>query len=261
VTEVKVVVSDAFAPVGTAQAVRTSGHEPSFANEAAVVLGIDVEFAILRTKVIDLIPYTDFNHIAGARGGWHLGVLTKLRPVDRLGLNFRLEYRYLSSAYIPGYFDSYYDIQRYTFPLGCPTTKLDYVRGRRDPASPAGCEVGLQGSGFYGEGVFSFFDLFTVILAYEDAEGPRNSNLLLALQLPALEAVKLAVYYYKRFFDGFSQAFSLENAVFVAEARIRMWAFLYLIARYARSWVVNARGDGFTSTDDFTAGIGVHARF
>jgi hypothetical protein len=255
-------IGDAYAPVGQPQATRTSGHEPSMSNSAMGILGVDVEFAILRTKIIDVIPYSDVNHILGAGAGWHLGVLTKLRPLDRLGLNFRLEYRYLGSQYLPGYFDSHYDIQRYTFPIGCPVAKYDYVRGRIPDPRPASCPiVGLQGSGFYGEGVFSFFDLVTVLMAYEDAEGPNNSNLLLSLQLPAFEAVKLAAYYYKRFFDGISEAFSLNNAVLVAEARIRMYSILYFIARYARTWRLSADGATFDSTDDFSAGIGVHARF
>jgi hypothetical protein len=253
-------IGDVFAPVGMPPPGTTRGdaHEPTLPTEAMGILGFDVEFAVLRSKMIDVIPYTDYNHIFGARGGWHLGVLTKIRPLDKLGLNFRLEYRYLSSKYIPGYFDSYYDIQRSTFPLGCPTTKYDYIR-----SGPGTCPVvvGLAGSGFYGEGVFNLFDLLTVMMAYEDADGPKNSNLLLSLQLPAFEAVKLAAYYYKRFFDGLSEAFSLDNAVLVAEARVRMHSMLYFIARYARSWTLSADGSRFDSTDDFSVGIGVHARF
>jgi hypothetical protein len=254
-------IGDAYAPVGQAGP-RTSGHEPSMANQAMGILGFDVEFAVLRTKIIDVIPYTDINHILGAGVGWHLGVITKLRPLEKLGLNFRLEYRYLGSQYIPGYFDSYYDIQRYTFPIGCPVAKYDYLRGRIPDPRPASCPtVGLQGSGVYGEGVFSFFDIITILMAYEDAEGPNNSSLLLSLQLPAFEAVKLAAYYYKRFFDGISEAFSLNNAVLIAEARIRMYSFLYFIARYSRTWTLNADGKTFDSTDDYSAGIGVYARF
>jgi hypothetical protein len=254
------VMADAFAPTGVIGPMQTSAHEPSVANDAAAVMGVDIEFAVVRSKVIDVIPYTDLNHIFGASNGWHLGVLTKLRPLEKLGLNFRLEYRYLSDNYIPGYFDSYYDIQRYTFPLGCPTpiTKLDYVRGQNRPAM---CAVGLSGSGFYGEGVFSFFDILKVIMAYEDAEGPNNSNLLLSLQLPYFDALKLAAYYYKRNFDSWSDAFSTDNAVLIAEARIRMYAFLYFIARYARSWVLSADGKTFASTDDFSVGIGMAVTF
>ncbi|HWO94296.1 MAG TPA: hypothetical protein VNL92_05985, partial [Dehalococcoidia bacterium] len=253
------VLADAFAPVGTPPPTTSrSGHEPPLPTEAAVVLGVDVEFAVLRTKMLDVIPYTDFNHILGARGGWHLGVLTKVRPLDKLGLNFRLEYRYLSTQYVPGYFDSLYDIQRYTFPLGCTTTKFDYVRERNRQQA---CLVGLGGSGFYGEGVFSLFDLLTILITYEDTVGPNNSNLLLSVQLPAFDAVKFAAYYYKRYFDGLSNAFSLDNAVLVGEARIRMYSFMYFIARYARSWTLSADGTRFDSTDDFSVGIGFQARF
>src|SRR5207249_2523849 len=59
------VLADAFAPVGTPGPVPTSGHEPSMANEAAVVLGFDVEFAVLKSKIVDVIPYSDYNHILG----------------------------------------------------------------------------------------------------------------------------------------------------------------------------------------------------
>ena len=256
---------DAFAPVGAA--LGAAGSSPAFAEEAATMLGFDAEFTVLQHKIIDVIPYTDINKMFGAGTGWHLGVLTKLRPLENFGLNLRLEYRYLGEGYLPGYFDSYYDIMKYQFPgqgssqaaagTTCPT-KYDFVRGR---GRAAGCDVGVSGSGIYAEGVFDFFKLLTVIIAYEDASGPNNSNLLLSLQLPMFEAIKLAAYYQKRFFEGLSNAFSLENAVLVAEAKVRMYSILYLIARYNRSWRLGSDGTSFVSTDDFTVGIGVQARF
>jgi hypothetical protein len=253
---------DAFAPAGPVGADRTSGSGLSTAEETAAVLGFDVEFTVLQSKVIDVIPYTDINKLFGAGAGWHLGVLTKLRPLEKFGLNLKLEYRYLGQGYVPAYFDSFYDVMRYQFPLGCGVTKFDYVRGRFDRAAlPAQCNLGLNGSGVYGEGVFDFFGLLTLLMAFEDTEGPNNSNLLLSLQLPVFEAIKLAAYYNKRFFDGISNAFSLENAVLVGEVRVRMYSMLYWIARYARSWTLAADGKSFVSTDDFSVGIGVQARF
>ena len=250
---------DAFAPVGTVGPDRTSGSGLSLPEEAMGVLGFDVEFTVLQHKVIDIIPYTDVNKIFGGGTGWHLGVLTKLRPLEKLGLNLKLEYRYLGDGYVPGYFDSFYDIMKYQFPAGCAVTKLDFVRGRRN-GLPA-CDVGVSGHGVYAEGVFDFFGLLSLMIAFEDTEGPNNANLILSLQLPVFEAIKLALYYNKRFFDGISNAFSVENAVMVGEARVRLYSMLYWVARYARSWQLAGDGKSFVSSDDFSIGLGVQARF
>lgn len=251
---------DAFAPVGTVTpGVVRNGSGLPLPNEAMGILGFDVEFTVLQHKIIDVIPYTDVNTIFGAGTGWHLGVLTKLRPLEKFGLNLKLEYRYLGDGYVPAYFDSFYDIMKYQFPAGCSVTKFDLVRGR-NPATTDACKVGLSGSGVYAEGVFDFFGLLTLMIAFEDAQGPNNSNLLLSLQLPVFDAVKLAAYYNKRFFDGLANAFSTDGAVLVGEARVRLYSMLYWIARYARSWQVGADGK-FASADDFSVGIGVQARF
>src|SRR5205807_6978403 len=82
---------------------------------ALPISGIDTEFEVLHNSLISLIPYIDFNRIAGAGNGLHFGVVTDVRlPVPFLQLNVstKLEYRRMQPGYMPEYFDQTYDIGR-----------------------------------------------------------------------------------------------------------------------------------------------------
>src|SRR5258705_199515 len=89
-------------------------------------MGVDTEFELLRNALISLIPYTDFNRIAGAGNGIHVGVLTDLRlpvPLIEMSVQTKFEYRMMQPGYIPEYFDQLYDLGRvqYAVPQGSGT--------------------------------------------------------------------------------------------------------------------------------------------
>jgi len=101
---------------------------PIIPNQQAIyAIGVDTEFEVVRNSLLSLIPYVDFNRIAGAGNGLHAGVLSDVRlPVPLLEMNVqaKLEYRMMQPGYIPEYFDQTYDIGRvqYAVQQGASTT-------------------------------------------------------------------------------------------------------------------------------------------
>lgn len=262
-------VSDIFAPLAlqkdpSGTLMVTSSNLPAVKETGGLtIFGVDIEFQVLKHKLIDIIPYTDFNHIIGAKGGWHLGVLTNFKFSTNFGLRLRLEYRYLNNHYIPGYIDSYYETSRYQFPFGSDLTKAQYVKNPH--LRPQG-QQNIKGSGIYAEGVFRLFNLLYLGLVFEDRSGPKNSNLAITLTVPALKIIKFGAYYYKRYFDGFSEIFSKDQAMFIAEAKVRLYSMLYLLAQYSRSWQMNTIVGSpdfgkYVTTNNFNVGVTIGYSF
>src|SRR5215813_730395 len=94
---------------------------PIIANQRAIyAVGVDTEFEVVRNSFISLIPYTDFNRIAGAGNGIHAGILADLRlpvPLLEMSVQTKFEYRMMQPGYIPEYFDQVYDLNRVQYPV------------------------------------------------------------------------------------------------------------------------------------------------
>jgi hypothetical protein len=84
--------------------------------------------------------------------------------------------------------------------------------------------------------------LVTLSGAYADAEGPKNATLRLRAQLAQLGPVSLAAMYYKQHFDSFEQAFDLDGALGVGEARVFVFGPVYVRGEYSRLWRLSENG-------------------
>jgi hypothetical protein len=229
------------------------------------VIGGDIEFKVLSTEVLTITPYLDLNGIVDAGIGLHIGILSTFHiPVISLDLLARLEYRHFQGDYIPAYFDSFYEIQKYQYPFKDPIQGTENFSPKRyvlDQMSDTFLD------GYYAELAFAFINLFTIGASYDDYEGPYNSNLRMYLSIPAFTVFKFGAYYYKHNFEGASQAFTFDNkSLFLVEAKYQIVPFIYLIAQYWRIWELDknpnsdSRGD-FIPIDDWSLGVGVSYDF
>ncbi|MCK5797331.1 MAG: hypothetical protein KAI47_09115, partial [Deltaproteobacteria bacterium] len=166
------------------------------------VWGLDVEYELLRNKIVDLVPYADLNLLFddGAGVGFHLGFFFNVRipiPIIKPVLLTRMEYRAIGDGYAPRYFDSIYEAQRYAYapgvlvdptdPNSMPKTKVGWLRTASTGAN-----------GWLGELYFDFAGIVRIGGSYEDYTGPNNSALTLALLLPALKIVQAGAYFSNR---------------------------------------------------------------
>jgi len=253
---------------------------PKVAKEdTATVMGGDIEFKVLDTSILTLTPYMDLNGIPASGGvGYHAGVLSVFHIGGiSMDLSARLEYRYFTGDYIPAYFNSYYEIQKFAYPFQ-DETGLHTGTGERGEAVLPKRRVleelpdkGLNG--YYAELVFNFLGLFTIGASYDDYDGLYNSNLRIYLDVPALEVFQFGAYYYKHNFEGAGEAFTFdEKSLFLIEARYQITSFLYVIGQYWRIWQLdnnqykedgsdNLRYGEYVPVDDWSIGLGVSYTF
>ncbi len=218
------------------------------------IVGLDFEYAIIQSKLIDLVPYIDINFLMDRDTGvgFHIGAFFNIRIPTPVGptLLTRLEYRAMSQGYAPRYIDSLYESQRVQYApgvatnsLGLPMTKLGWLR--TNESGP---------NGWLGELYLDFAGWVQVGGTYEDFDGPNNASLTLRLLLPKLSIVKAGAYYMRRGFDDLEGAFDLDGALLNAWVKVRAYGPLYLAASYTRTWHVQDDGS-YLAEGDFNVGF------
>ncbi|MCD6412876.1 MAG: FecR domain-containing protein [Elusimicrobia bacterium] len=139
-------------------------------NDAVTVVGADAELPLLTYRIFNATvfadwakmqpgsTYTDYGNISDeGLSGQSVGISGKL-----LFLKYRGEYRKTDNNFIPGYFDSYYDIDRWKYysAFSSTMTKAEYyLAGKgKDPVKV----------GPYFEAWFDIFNLATFRASYEN---------------------------------------------------------------------------------------------
>ena len=254
------VVSDVNAPrviatdAGTGQPLVENNQLKVDKTTAATVFGFDLEAEVLKSALLDIIPYTDLNFINQAGWGWHAGILlTAKMPVGfNLTIPVRFEYRRFRSDYIPTYFSTFYEIERYAMPgVAGSQPKLAMVR---DLDSKKGI------NGYYGDLAFDFAGILQIGAGYEDYQG-QNPNLQAFVSIPALEVIQFKAYYARLGIRGKSDIFKFDDrSMAVAEVRYEIISYLYLVGRASRRWaLVTDEADKdygqYKGTTDWKAGF------
>lgn len=260
--------TDRSAPVGVSYPLQSDAQgNPMGLNERSIyALGVDTEFEVLRNSFISLIPYADFNRIAGAGNGVHTGILADVHfpiPVLEVGLQAKLEYRMMQAGYIPEYFDQTYDIGRvqYAVESGGGTayvSKFDAAQAARTG------DTSFSQRGYYGELAFTFAGLVQVGGLYQDRQGdPTGASFGLFATLPKFDVIKVSAYYLrKNMRSGFGDAFQLdERSLLAASLAYKVWGPVYFRADFRRQWVLLPGEAQIKAVDSFTAGMATFIAF
>lgn len=226
----------------------------------AEVWGLDLEAEVLHNALIDLVPYTDINFINQGGWGWHIGVLTTLKlPVGiNLTVPIRLEYRRFAADYVPGYFNTFYEVERFAY--GLPT-----AAGSVLPKAPAIRHgAGSAYNGYYGDLAFDFMGLVQLGAIYEARDGDTtNRNLQAFVTLPGIPVVQAKAFYARTGIQGTNDIFKFDDrSLLVAQARYELVTYVYLVARFTRRWELqydaNKPADQsatYAAKDDWAAGL------
>ena len=230
----------------------------------AQVVGVDLETKLVKTENSDIKPYLDYSRLlgidnpdVGARadggGGLTLGFLGRFNVGQEKVHAFRvvLEGRYYDGNYAPGYFDTFYEVQKFQYITGAADTgyepKLRTILDR-DPAH--------KRAGYYIEAAWQYNGGLAVMAAYEDSfhvsgpdsicggcTGPASAvgarNLTLHIEYPAYSWLQFFGSFYRRSYDGapFSTANPLgDNTLIYAAARLHILWVMFLNGRIYRSW-------------------------
>ena len=242
-----------------------SGEPMVAETRPARLVGVDLETKIVKTENVDLKPYADYSRLldisnptgVGARadggGGFTLGMLGRFNTGDVKLHAFRVvgELRYFDGNFLPGYFDTFYEVQKFQF-----------IRGDADPAYEPKLRTVLdrdpahKRAGFYLEGAYQYNGGLALMAAYEDSyhvAGPADicsncapeekqvgaRNLTLHIEYPAYSWLQFFASYYHRSYDGApvnSDKPLGDNTLVYAAARVHMLWIFFLNARVFRSW-------------------------
>jgi hypothetical protein len=206
------------------------------------LVGVDAEVKVVKTASTDIKPYLDYSTILGGGSGLTVGVLGRFNvghaPVNAFRLV--LEGRSLGDHYVPSYFDTFYEIDRYqarrngfnAFGVANVLTKQQLVLGQ-----------GLGNrAGFYAEASWGIPNTVGVTVAFETTTGadPKN-NFVAHLEVPWLNFLQIFGSFYKRGFKDVGEFARLdENTVIFAGARLRTLPFLFFNARFYKTFRINS---------------------
>jgi hypothetical protein len=244
---------------------------PVEVEETTTVMGGDIEFRLLDTSFLTLTPYMDLNGIPSSGGvGYHAGILSVFHIGGvSMDLQARIEYRYFTGDYIPTYFNSYYEIQKFAYPYWDNQNQVE-LRDTKRRVLELLPDKSLNG--YYAELVFNFLGLFTLGASYDDYDGLYNSNLRIYLDVPALEVFQFGAFYYKHNFEGAGEAFTFDDkSLFLLEARYQISSFLHVVCQYWHVWQLdnnpgteqepNEDYGKYVPVNDWSVGLGMSYTF
>ncbi len=242
-------VSDSDAPTTLEADPDDQGDPVAATTKGATVVGLDADVALVRTDLLDVTPYTDLNFIGHGGWGWHLG--TRLMTKLPFGLNIpvRVEYRRFRSDYIPTYFGTRYELERWAY--GCSSGIPVVPKSQCVNQLPNG--DGLNG--YYADLAFDFIGLVQVGSVVEGYEG-HDATFDVFLSVPALQVFKFKAYYQRVRVEDTGDLFAFDDdSTATAEARYEIMPFLYLVGRMQRRWAYEAKTQEFEPEDTTYTGL------
>ena len=234
----------------------------------AQLVGADIETKVLKTEGADIKPFVDYSRLldigtptgVGAKGqgggGLTAGVLGRFNAGEVKTHAFRvvLEGRYFDGNYLPGYFDTFYEVQKFQFITGKANTayepKLRTILGRDNAHKRAG---------YYAEAAYQYNGGLALMAAFEDSAhvagpdeicaacAPANKfvggrNLTLHIEYPAYSWLQFFGSFYRRSFDGAPVDANHplgDNTLIYAAMRLHILPILFLNARIYRTWQID----------------------
>ncbi|MEO8232328.1 MAG: hypothetical protein ABI638_08590, partial [Ignavibacteriota bacterium] len=143
-------------------------------NGAISVIGFDLGLPLLNSSVTDITLYADYSKIVNFGSGIATGVMFDFNLSSLLNISVKLERRFNNGKYIPAYFNSLYEIERF---------KVDTTKPANDPlqfSSKAQMlnSITENNNGFYGDLLVRVLNLFDVYGSYQRLDKESKSGQL-----------------------------------------------------------------------------------
>lgn len=256
------VASDVGAPLALSSVARPDGQylemdaggRPSFREQAVTGMGVDAEIKVVRTAHADVKPYIDHSWLMTHGAGTTLGVLARFNAGEEQVSAFRLrgELRTYDANYLPGYFDTLYEFQRYQFVTeaspahGFVPTKLAWLNLQ---------EGEPRRYGYYLEASYALVSWFALTAALEDSTAAHEKGLMLHAEIPANRFLTFFLTYHRRCTDGFSIPFEFEEdtELFFWAVRLKLLPILAINYRSQRAFEENR--EARTTSDRLFANV------
>lgn len=140
------------------------------------VIGFDLGLPIGIGDYFKVTPYFDFAKIVNFGQGTAAGLMFNLQGLGLVSAQAKLERRFNGERYIPSYFNSFYEIER--FRLGSNLNDLQ----SNDPANLSKAArldaTGSVGNGYYGELLLRVLNSFDILGSYQRLDKDPKSGIL-----------------------------------------------------------------------------------
>jgi len=225
------------------------------ATAAVTAMGLSLEGKVYRDeRNADIKLYGNAHRFTnqGGGSGYSSGVLARLNAGDEWLSAFRLraEYRGFGDGFVPSYFDSLYEIQKYGYHPYTTTyqvapTKYQAIFG--DPANGfARAKLGWR-NGYNVEAAWALFykqrsaKKLGVGFGLSDSSGANDTSFYAHLESPALGFLQFFATYMGMNLPSFHDALSRtgwrsQDTVLLTGARLEILPVLFVNAHYSRSF-------------------------
>jgi hypothetical protein len=242
------------------------------------ILGFDLEFKPLKLgNYLDLKIYADYSMVSTVDdpgAGMTAGVLVRSNLGSGKTLNalrIRLEGRQYDSNYIPEYFNSLYEVQKFYYdPHGWPSegavTDLATKASFLDQA-----KSGEKLTSWYAEATYAWVDRLVIGGAIEQELDSGLFNALFQVEVPAIEYLRLYLSYQWFGLESFGDVMSTvqdtlsldfnANSVFTAQARWMVLSFFFLRGGLEQRFRINPDTASYENELNFMLGADVGWEF
>ncbi|MBU1100468.1 MAG: hypothetical protein KKA84_08705 [Bacteroidetes bacterium] len=147
-------------------------------------IGLDLGLPVVRSKLFDFDVYFDYAKIINFGSGATAGMMMRFKGLGLVDLTTKFERRFNGDNYIPSYFNSFYEIERFHFDsnTNLVTSKIQQLEAAN----------GI-GNGWYGELFARVLGLFNVIGSYQRLDNDPQSGILHMYTMIAPDAMPIVV--------------------------------------------------------------------
>lgn len=136
---------------------------------ALSIIGFDIGLPIIKSSVTTITLYTDFNKILDFGNGIATGIKFDFDGMGLLSISAKLERRFNNGKYLPSYFNSLYEIERF---------KADSVNNTYSAKSKILESITENMNGFYGDLMIRVLNLFDIYGGYQRLDKDPKSGIL-----------------------------------------------------------------------------------
>jgi hypothetical protein len=157
------------------------GPAPTLAGNGSLnIIGADLGIPVVMGDVAGLELYADFTKIIDFGSGVATGVLFRLDGIPLLNVQARLERRFNGEHYLPSYFNSFYELERFNQSISAAKSLIL----RAATAST---------KGVYGDLLVRVINTFDIYGSYDKTDNvPNSGNFHLWTELAPMDAPLLA---------------------------------------------------------------------
>ena len=133
------------------------------------IVGADLGLPIINSSMLNLQLYADYAKIINFGSGVATGIKLDLNGLGLVRASVKLERRFNNDQYIPSYFNSLYEIERYRVDSSNNTfaSKATMLENIKNPDN-----------GYFGQLDISVLNLFDITGSYQRLDKTPNSGIL-----------------------------------------------------------------------------------